>query len=106
MARSRASQKKEVDVSIPDEYAELIGDLAEHPAYLAAWAHAKRWGNSNKGCMVYAENHWQDYQNDDEVHERAPIAPPDPAGMSEEALDAEIKRLTEVREARASGGKK
>lgn len=84
MARGRKLQ------GIPDDYAEMIGELAEDPAYQAAWAHAEGMGNPPKACMIYAENHWQEYQE-----EQAPTP---------ESVQEEIDRLLKQKEQLEANG--
>jgi hypothetical protein len=73
------------DNPIPEEYRELIGAEADDPAFIAAWVHAAGMNNSNKGCMLYAQNH---------AHEFASVKHKTP-----EDIQAEIERLTEQKEA-------
>lgn len=48
---------------IPEDYAEMIGDLAENEFYVKAWDYARSRGNeSPKACMVFADTHWQDFE--------------------------------------------
>ena len=52
----------ETENPIPPDYRELIGDLADDPAYIAAWEYAKSKNpDSNKACMIYADLHWDDH---------------------------------------------
>lgn len=51
---------------IPEDYQEMIGELAQDPGYIAAWTHAESHGNPPKACYVYADSHWQDYDKSKE----------------------------------------
>lgn len=62
MARNR--RRPAGENPIPSDWAEMIGSMAEDPAYIKAWIHAEDMGNPPKACMVYAENHWQEYSED------------------------------------------
>lgn len=67
---------------IPDDFAEMIGNLASDPAFQAAWTHAESLGNPPKACMIYAENHHHEY------------APKETQAPTAEEVKAEIERLT------------
>lgn len=61
MPRSR--KKPPVDeFPIPDDWQEYIGNLADNPAYQAAWAHAKSMNNSDKAAYIFADNKWQEFE--------------------------------------------
>lgn len=71
---------------IPDDYAEMIGDQAEDPAFQAAWTHAESKNNPPKACMIYAENHAHEY------------APKETKAPTAEEIEAEIERLTRLKQ--------
>lgn len=79
--------KRDREHPIPEDYAEMIGELSENEFYIQAWNYALDKGNIGpKACMVFADAHWQDFQP-------GGVYGP-PKKETPEDLQAEIDKLT------------